>query len=155
MPRQAVSAATAVIAAARSHGERPIFDPARSQPAPSIVSVGSTVPEQRELDERVLERAALIIADEPTELLAAERRLHRGGHGRHRARRQDALARGAIQETLPPIDHGAINVFKSVGSALQDVAVARSVLSRANAAGQLSHLLEITLTSKETAWLST
>ncbi len=145
----AVMSANTVIAAARSHGERPIFDPAALKDGTVIVSVGSTVPEQRELDERVLERAALIIADEPAELL------QQSGDCIAAARADIKLAGKThslaelIQGTIPaPIDHGAINVFKSVGSALQDVAVAGSVLQRASARGRTIPL-GITLTPKE------
>lgn len=145
---QAITDATAVVAAARSHGETPIFDPDALAESTTIVSVGSTVPDQRELDERVLERAAVIIADEPTEVLeqsgdciaAATAGIDLTGKTRSLAE--------LLQGKLPPIDHGAINVFKSVGSALQDVAVATMVLKQANAAGR-SVPLDITLTPKE------
>ena len=146
---QAIADATAVVAAARSHGETPIFDPDALAKGTTIVSVGSTVPDQRELDARVLERAAVIIADEPSEVLeqsgdciaAAMADIDLTG-------KTHSLAE-LLQGKLPqPIDHGAINVFKSVGSALQDVAVATIVLHRANAAGT-SVPLDITLTPKE------
>jgi ornithine cyclodeaminase/alanine dehydrogenase len=146
---EALASSNAVVAAARSHGEVPIFAPDALADAATIVSVGSTVPEQRELDERVLERAALIVADEPHELLeqsgdclAAARAGLQLEHKTH------SLAE-LLQRTLPtPIDHRAVNVFKSVGSAVQDVAVAGVVLRAANAAG-LAIPLQIDLAPKE------
>ncbi len=146
---QAVSEASAVIAAARSHGEVPIFDPAALNNGTVVVSVGSTVPSQRELDERVLERARLIVADEPAELLeqsgdciAATRA------GIELADKTHSLAQLIQGSILAPIDHSAVNVFKSVGSALQDVAVAGLVLQRARSSGSATPL-DITLTPKE------
>lgn len=133
---QAVSSAATIVAAARSRGEVPIFDPAALGDAATVVSVGSTVPHQRELDERVLERAAIIVADEPRELLeqsgdciAAAQAGIELGHKTH------SLAQ-LIQQRLPvPVNRLDVNVFKSVGSALQDVAVAGAVLGAAIAAG--------------------
>jgi alanine dehydrogenase len=134
---QAVGSAATIVAAARSHGEVPIFDPASLGDAATVVSVGSTVPSQRELDERVLGCAAIIVADEPHELLeqsgdciAATRAGIELEHKTH------SLAQ-LVQQTLPvPINHRGVNVFKSVGSALQDVTVAGVVLESAIAAGR-------------------
>lgn len=147
--REAVAGAEAIIAAARSHGEKPVFDPAAVSGAATIVSIGSTLPEQRELDERVLARAALIVADDPRELLAQSGDcLAAARAGIELSGKTHSLAH-LVQGALPvPIDHGAINIFKSVGSALQDVAVAEVVLRLATAAG-LTTPLTINLSTKE------
>ncbi len=143
----AVANGNAIVAAARSHGEVPIFHPDALADAATIVSVGSTVPEQRELDERVLERAALIVADEPRELLEQSGDcLAAASAGIELEAKTRSLAQ-LLQRTLP-IDHRAVNIFKSVGSALQDVAVAAVVLRGACAAG-LATALPIDLSSKE------
>ncbi len=133
---QAVSSAATIVAAARSRGEVPIFDPTALGDAVTVVSVGSTVPHQRELDERVLERAAIIVADEPHELLEQSGDCIAAAQaGIELSYKTHSLAQ-LIQQRLPaPINHGDVNVFKSVGSGLQDVAVAGVVLDAAIAAG--------------------
>ncbi len=146
---EAVTNASAVIAAARSHGELPVFDPAALSDGTVIVSVGSTVPEQRELHERVLERAALIVADEPAELLEQSGDCIAASRANiELADKTHSLAE-LIQGTIPvPIDGRAITIFKSVGSALQDLAVAGLVLQRALATGRTTPI-DISLTPKE------
>ena len=145
----AINDATAVVAAARSHGEAPIFDPDALSDGTVVVSVGSTVPDQRELDERVLERASVIIADEPTELLEQSGDCIAAANANIELAPKTYSLAQLIQGTIPvPIDHNAINVFKSVGSALQDVAVAAIALEQARAAGRATPL-DITLTPKE------
>ncbi len=145
----AVSRASTVVAAARSHGEVPIFDPAAVNDRTTVISVGSTLPEQRELDERLLARAALIVADEPIELLEKSGDcIAAAAAGIELAGKTHSLAR-LVQRALPePIDHSAVNVFKSVGSALQDVTVAALILQLATAAGRATPL-PINLSSKE------
>jgi alanine dehydrogenase len=146
---EAVSRATTVLAAARSHGEVPVFDASALQDGTTVVSVGSTLPEQRELDSRVLARAALLVADEPQELLEQSGDcLAAAREGVPLADKTFSLAE-LIQGTLPvPIDHAAVNVFKSVGSAMQDVAVAGIILQLAIEAGRAVPL-PINLSSKE------
>ncbi|HEX3803659.1 MAG TPA: ornithine cyclodeaminase family protein [Solirubrobacteraceae bacterium] len=146
---EAVGRASTVLAAARSHGEVPIFKPDALNGATTVVSVGSTLPEQRELHESVLARAALIVADEPRELLEQSGDcIAAAAAGIELAGKAYSLAQ-LIQQALPvPIDHAGINVFKSVGSALQDVAVASLIFQTATAAGRFTPL-PILLSSKE------
>ena len=146
---QAISGADTIVAAARSRGESPVFEPSALRDGMTIVSVGSTVPEQRELDAHVLGRAALIIADEPAELLAQSgdciAAVDAGIALEHKTHSLVEL----VQHSLPvAIDHSAVNIFKSVGSALQDIAVAGLVLQRAADAGRAVPLA-IDLSAKE------
>ena len=125
-----------LICAARSRDEQPLFDGDWLQPGTTIASIGSTLPEQRELDPRSLERAALIVADMPGEvahdtgdLIAARAAgLELDGRiigladligGRHpgRARADEII------------------IYKSVGAALQDLVVAAMCLRRATEMG--------------------
>ena len=62
-PAAAVEGADLVIAAARSHDESPILKGEWLRPGMLIVSIGSTVPEQREVDPEVVRRADAIVAD--------------------------------------------------------------------------------------------
>jgi len=146
---QAVADVATIVAAARSHGEVPIFDPAALQEAATVVSVGSTVPSQRELDERALERAAVIVADDPDELLDQSGDCIAAARAGIELRHKTHSLAHLVQQTLPaPISHRDVNVFKSVGSALQDVTVAGVALKTAIAAGSTVPL-PIELSPKE------
>ena len=62
-PERAVEAASHVIAAARSRGEQPIVHGPWLAPGALLISIGSTIPIQREIDVSVVTRASLIVAD--------------------------------------------------------------------------------------------
>lgn len=136
----AVRGADLVLCAARSYDEKPILQGKWLSPSAVVVSVGSTLEEQREVDVETLARAALIVADMPEEVE------HETG---------DALA--AIREGLdlpaklvPLTDLAGgrvavpegITVYKSVGSALQDIVIAEMILERASAAGRYFEMPE-------------
>jgi alanine dehydrogenase len=121
----AVADATLIICAARSYDETPVLLGKWLTAGTTVVSVGSTVPEQREVDPAVIAQAEVLIADLPDEvtgdtgdLIAARAAgvdlagkvssLHDLVSGRHPGRTSD----------------GQIILYKSVGSALQDLAVA-------------------------------
>ncbi|OTG92465.1 ornithine cyclodeaminase [Acinetobacter sp. ANC 4654] len=129
---EAVAGANVVICASRSKDESPVFNAAWLEPGMTIVSVSSTLPEQRELDVETMQRATLIVADMPEEVL------HETG---------DALAVQAIgddiaSKTVSLADVVSNNVtarknpediliYKSVGSALQDIVTAEMLLRNA------------------------
>ena len=145
-PRDAVDGATTMIAAARSTGELPVLDGAWLRDDATVASIGSTLPEQRELDVATLERACLVVADEPAEVV--------GASGDGLAARAAGLDLAAKTRSLHELVGDAIalprgiRVFKSVGCALQDVAVARLVLRRAREL-DLTAPVDIHLTAKE------
>ena len=132
----AVGAANLVICAARSRDESPTVRGAWLRPGTTVISVGSTLPEQREVDVELLDRAELIVADMVDEVL------HDTG---------DALAAKAAgvdlgSKTISLADLVAgrhpgrtssdqILVYKSVGSAVQDIAVAAMCLAEARRLG--------------------
>ena len=132
----AVGAANLVICAARSRDESPTVRGAWLRPGTTVISVGSTLPEQREVDAELLDRAELIVADMVDEVL------HDTG---------DALAAKAAgvdlgSKTISLADLVAgrhpgrtssdqILVYKSVGSAVQDIAVAAMCLAEARRHG--------------------
>ena len=129
---EAVAGANVVICASRSKDESPVFNAAWLEPGMTIVSVSSTLPDQRELDVETMQRATLIVADMPEEVL------HETG---------DALAVQAIgddisSKTVSLGDVVANNItarktpediliYKSVGSALQDIVTAEMLLRNA------------------------
>jgi alanine dehydrogenase len=130
--REAVEGADLVIAAARSRDETPTLAGAWLAPGTTVVSIGSTLPEQRELDADVVRRAASVVADMADEVA------HETG---------DMLAAAAagvafddkLVALADVVAGGApgrradddIVLYKSVGSALQDVTVAEACLRRA------------------------
>jgi ornithine cyclodeaminase/alanine dehydrogenase len=101
-----------------------------------VVSIGSTVPSQREIDASVVAACDLIVCDDVDEvaaqtgdMLAAARA---GIDFRDRTFSLHQLLAGEIGERV----RGARRpLYKSVGGGLQDVVVAEVVLRRARAAG--------------------
>jgi alanine dehydrogenase len=133
---EAVSEAELVIAAARSRDESPTVHGAWLAPGATVVSVGSTLPEQREVDVDVIRRATMIVADVPAEvesdtgdMIAAER------EGVDIASKLVALEAIVQGRTAVCRDPDAIVLYKSVGSARQDIAVAELCLDRARRRG--------------------
>lgn len=135
-PESAVGAADIVLTAARSHDEKPILFGNWLQDHAAVVSIGSTVPEQREIDVSVVERADLIVCDMIEEVL------HETG---------DMLAAKAVGVDLvsrtislndlmngsaaAKVARARRPMFKSVGGGIQDVVVGGAILDRAIAAG--------------------
>lgn len=140
-PEEAVRHANIVIAAARSHGEKPILFGDWLRPGATIASIGSTVPQQREIDVSVVARSNLIVCDvldevvdETGDMIAAA---IAGVDVRAKSISLSAFIRGP--EALPR-EAGSIAMFKSVGSGLQDVVVAELVLNKALDAGLVTEL---------------
>jgi alanine dehydrogenase len=130
----AIEGADVVLCAARSRDELPVIRGEWLAPGMTVVSIGSTLPEQREVDEQTIARACLIVADMPEEvahdtgdMLAATRA------GVEFASKLVSLADlVGGKATRKPED---IVLYKSVGSALQDVIAAEMLLARARAMG--------------------
>lgn len=132
----AVHGADLVICAARSRDESPTLHGTWLAPGCTVVSLGSTLPEQREVDEDTLGRAACIVADMPDEVahdtgdaIAASRA---GVQLADKLVSLAALAAGTV--TARRSEHDIV-VYKSVGSALQDVVIAEMLLGLARARG--------------------
>ncbi|MDQ1120464.1 MULTISPECIES: ornithine cyclodeaminase family protein [Pseudoxanthomonas] len=132
----AVEGAGVVLAAARSHGERPILHADWLAPGAMVVSIGSTVPEQREIDVSVVERSDLIVADALEEVLEQT--------GDMIAARQAGIAFHAKAIGLADLLSGSQDervgasrapLYKSVGGGLQDIVVAELILTRALESG--------------------
>lgn len=134
--RAAVDVADLVVCAARSRDESPTLLGEWLRPGMTVVSIGSTLPEQRELDPAAIARADLIIADMVEEVA------HDTG---------DMIAASAagvtfadkivsLAEVMSGIHSGRsgaeqIILYKSVGAAIQDLAVAASCVERAEKLG--------------------
>ncbi|MCA0243360.1 MAG: ornithine cyclodeaminase family protein [Proteobacteria bacterium] len=132
----AVRGAELVICAARSRDESPVLRGAWLPRGATVVSLGSTLPEQREVDEDTMARAACIVADMPDEVL------HDTGDAIAAVRAGVPLAGKLLPladvvagRTTPRRAAGDIVLYKSVGSALQDVVIAELLLARARQRG--------------------
>ena len=135
-PQLAVQDADVVLCAARSKDESPVLCGAWLPGGCTVVSLGSTLPEQREVDEATMARAACIVADMPEEVL------HDTGDamaavkaGVDVAGKLVSLADLVAGRLVPRHNSADIVLYKSVGSALQDIVVAEMLLARARQLG--------------------
>ncbi|MBW8821583.1 MAG: ornithine cyclodeaminase family protein, partial [Streptomyces sp.] len=132
----AVREATLVICAARSSDESPTLLGEWLAPGSTVVSIGSTLPEQREVDPETMRRADLIVADELREVLDET--------GDALAARRDGVDLESKTVSLSDLVSGRVRgrrddqqvlLYKSVGGAIQDLAVAAMCVARARQAG--------------------
>lgn len=139
--QEAVDGADLVLCAARSHGELPILYGDWLKPEVTIVSIGSTVPSQREIDASVVARSDIIVCDmleevleETGDMLAAKE----AGIAFHdKSFSMVDLMSGKLEDQL----RGArTRMFKSVGGGLQDIVVAELILTRALERGLTTRL---------------
>lgn len=140
-PEQAVAGADVVLAAARSHGEAPILYGDWIKPDAVTVSIGSTVPQQREIDVSVAAQSDLIVCDmlhevvsETGDMIAA---VEAGVKLDDKCYSIEALMAGELSDRLAQARYP---LFKSVGGGLQDVVVAGMILDRALEAGIATEL---------------
>ena len=136
-PREVTDGASVVLAAARSRGERPILFGADLVDGMTVVSIGSTVAEQRELDVSVLTRCDRHGVRHPERGAApGDRRSPRRDRAGHRRTRSLRLAAGAVSGEIDSrVREARLPLFKSVGEGLQDIAVAELVWLKATEAG--------------------
>lgn len=111
----------------------PVVDGSAILSGAVVLSIGSTRPDLRELDDAAFKRSSLVLVDSVHGVIAESGDV------------QSALAGGAIDEAdLISMAHttdvatagrrpGDLKVFKSVGTALQDLALAASIISAASA----------------------
>jgi uncharacterized membrane protein YphA (DoxX/SURF4 family) len=125
-----------LLSPARASNESPVLLGKWLEPGMTVVSIGSTLPEQREVAVDVIERARLILADMPEEvahetgdMLEAKRS---GIEFMHKLASLSELIGEQRAAREGPED---IVLYKSVGSALQDVVIAEMLLARARARG--------------------
>lgn len=136
-PQAALKDVDVILCAARSRDESPVLLGEWLQPGVVVLSVGSTLPEQREVDVAAMERADVIIADMPEEVL------HETGDALEAVREGVDLAgktvslgdvmSGQAPARRSPTD---IVIYKSVGTALQDVVIAEMLLREALASNK-------------------
>jgi len=133
---EAVEGASIVVAAARSHDETPILRGRWLRAGMLVVSIGSTLPEQREIDEDVVAACDLIVCDAPEEVIAETGDMlaakAAGVAFEHKIVSLNDLMTGAAADRAAKARRP---MFKSIGAAIQDIVVAELVLNKAVAAG--------------------
>lgn len=147
--REAVDGASIALAAARSHDEQPILFADWLRPDATVVSIGSTIPQQRESDVSIVARADLIVCDmleevleETGDMLAAR---DAGLDPAEKAFSLNALMAGDLDARLAA---AKAPMFKSVGGGMQDIVIAEMVLEKAIAIG-LAQPLPISFETKK------
>jgi alanine dehydrogenase len=129
-PRKAVENAEIVVTATTS--QQPVFEGADIGPGTHINAIGAYTPEMRELDETIVSRAKIVVDTREGCLAEAGDLIMPIQSG--------AISPADIYAELGEIVRGAkagreseeeITLYKSVGTAVQDAAVARAALDRA------------------------
>jgi ornithine cyclodeaminase/alanine dehydrogenase-like protein (mu-crystallin family) len=135
-PEAAVADTDVVVAAARSHDETPVLLGRWLRPGMLVVSIGSTLPEQREIDEEVVARCDLIVCDMVDEVIAETGDMmaaKKAGVVFHdKMVSLNAVLSGLARDRVAG---ATLPMFKSVGAAIQDVVVAELALTKAIAQG--------------------
>ncbi len=130
--QEAVAGADLVVASARSRDETPILYGDWLKPGTVVVSIGSTLPEQREIDTSVVDACDLIVCDMPEEVIEetgdmiAARKA--GVAFDHKIASLNDLMLGKLADK---VKSARIPMFKSIGAGLQDIVVAELAFERA------------------------
>ena len=131
-PEEAVAGADLVVASARSRDETPILYGPWLTPGTVVVSIGSTLPEQREIDASVVDVCDLIVCDMPEEVIdetgdmIAARKA--GIAFDHKIASLNDLMLGKLADKVKA---ARIPMFKSIGAGIQDIVIAELAFERA------------------------
>jgi ornithine cyclodeaminase/alanine dehydrogenase-like protein (mu-crystallin family) len=138
---EAISTPTVSVLATKSAD--PVVDGSRFPADAVVLSIGSTRPDLRELDAATMKRAAVLVADDPRQvrLESADiiEALERRDLCSHRIVPISAAGDGLPMEA----DGRDLKVFKSVGTAVQDLALSSVVFEAARDAGRGRDLGEL------------
>lgn len=144
---EAVKGANVVVCASRSRDGSAVFDAAWLEAGMTVVSVSSTLPEQRELDVETMKQASLIVADMPEEVI------HETGDALVAIEAGCDVAGKTV--SLSDVMSGKVKVrnssadiviYKSVGSALQDIVTAEMLLRNAKKANLYEEMTDSIVT---------
>ena len=133
----ALAGADIVIAATTS--STPVFDGHDVQPGTHINGIGSYTPEMQEVDATVVQRARIVVDSREAALKEAGDLIIPIQQGLIRVEDVDTELGEVVNGTKPGrTSASAITFFKSVGVAVQDVAVAHCVLEAAASQERIS-----------------
>lgn len=132
--REAVEGAPVVVLASKS--TQPIVRGEWFADGCAVISVGSVRPEQRELDEEAMRRARLFLVDHPEQVERESGDVQAGiAAGALSRDRLVPFARVVGGEVSCRVEGKGLVVFKTSGTALQDLAVTKVAYERCLAAG--------------------
>jgi ornithine cyclodeaminase/alanine dehydrogenase-like protein (mu-crystallin family) len=109
---------------ATNSGGRVVAGPADLADVPLVLSIGSTMPDQRELDGDVLAKADCLVLDTPDVL-------EESGDALEAIERGLDLSRARLlgDYLAGPPDPSGTTVYKSIGSPEQDIVLARDIVA--------------------------
>jgi alanine dehydrogenase len=140
--REALAGQRVVVLATKA--KTPVIDGANLAPGSVVLSIGSTRLDLRELDDESLRRAAIVVADDPQMV-----KLESGDIA-------ETIASGSLdparivalsayrRQPASAVDGGDVSIFKSVGTALQDLALARMLYRDETLRASASEMGELT-----------
>jgi alanine dehydrogenase len=131
---EAVSSAPVSVLATKS--TEPVVDGSAFPAGAVVLSIGSTRPDLRELDTETLARSELVLADDPVQVCRESGDIINGL--RHGALTEEMIVPMAFMgDTVRSARDGRdLVAFKSVGTAVHDLALAQVVVEAARAAGR-------------------
>jgi ornithine cyclodeaminase/alanine dehydrogenase-like protein (mu-crystallin family) len=132
-PEAAVGDAEVVMLATKSRA--PVVDGAALRPGAVVLSIGSTRPNLRELDSATMRRTGTLVVDDPKQVASESGDIMAGlADGDLRLDQIVSVAEASEEEgLLRRTDGRDLLTFKSVGTALQDLALAELLLEAATA----------------------
>lgn len=133
-PKTAIRGAQVVVAATLTDGEPALFGE-WLEPGQHVTSIGSTMPEQREIDPEVWRRATHTILDTRQLLVESGDALHAAGAGAVDESRIGDLADLVMGRVPGRTSQDDITLYKSVGTGMQDLVVAELAYRRAKEMG--------------------
>lgn len=142
-PRDAVSGADLVMLATKSR--IPVVDGRELCPGAVVLSIGSTRPNLRELDSVTMRRTGTLVVDDPEQVASESGDIIAGlADGDLLAEQLVSVAAASGQrDLLRRADGRDLLTFKSVGTALQDLALAELLLEAAHRHGRGRQLGEL------------
>jgi ornithine cyclodeaminase/alanine dehydrogenase len=129
----AVRGKSVVVAATSHRGADPVLRAEWLEGCRLLCAVGSTRPQSVEVDPRCFAHAALVVVDSARAIEEAGDLQRAAGSGALQKERLASLAE--IVARLKPVPDAGMVVFKSVGTALQDLALARRLYELLEASG--------------------
>lgn len=141
-PQEAVSGADIVIAATLTNGT-PALLGEWLEPGQHVTSIGSTMPSQRELDVEVWRRADSIVVDTMGSMTESGDAIAGTQAGTLDMARVRELSELVASGALGRVNGDDVTLYKSVGTSLQDVAVAELAYRRATATEVGTHVRDL------------
>ncbi|MBV8998155.1 MAG: ornithine cyclodeaminase family protein [Solirubrobacterales bacterium] len=143
-PGDVLARARTIVLATKAN--EPVIDGADIQPGSIVLSIGSTRPDLRELDRTTLARAAMLVVDDADSVLRESGDVidavqHGALAPEHLISIGEAMSR---PQALARSSERDLGVFKSVGTAVQDLALAGELITLAAEQGVGRELGELT-----------